>query len=95
MKVYDITGNLVYHRSNNELLSTSPEWQAEYGIRQWLEGENRQLYFVWGGLNDRRMRCAPGVYRGIARITIELDTEHAGRQIYRIAPKALNMGVRK
>jgi fibro-slime domain-containing protein len=95
LAVHDMAGNLVYHRFNNELLRDSPEWRDQYAGRSWDGGESRNLYFVWGGMNDRSMRCAPGVYRAALKLSIILSTQNSGRQTYTVPQATIAMGVRR
>ncbi|MBD3346510.1 MAG: hypothetical protein GF401_15760 [Chitinivibrionales bacterium] len=58
LKIYDIAGNLVYHRdSHDNLLPT--DWMVN------TDGAIRQFNFYWNGLNDRGMKVSPGVYRAL------------------------------
>jgi len=103
LKVYDIAGNLVYHRDNDNLLAAGNEWSAKPSNQNWKSGESKTIAFWWGGLVDpdpnadigeQPRKCAPGVYRGIIYLTLVVNN---GRQNYaqKQKPVFVNMGVRK
>jgi hypothetical protein len=95
LKVYDIAGNLVFHRKTDHLIQDSPQWQTSYGTAKWEAGLTRKVYFVWGGLNDRGMSCAPGVYRALVYMSLDLSTQRSGPLIYNIKPASMAMGIKR
>lgn len=95
LKVYDIAGNLVFHRKNDNLIKESAQWTTAYGTGQWDAGYTRKVYFVWGGLNDQGMNCAPGVYRAIVSMTLQLNTQAQGPMFYKLKPATMSMGIKR
>ncbi|MBD3345062.1 MAG: hypothetical protein GF401_08375 [Chitinivibrionales bacterium] len=64
LKIYDITGNLVYSRENLDNLMPE-EWQNPDSWRG-----DKQLGLRWLGVNDRAVKVAPGAYRAVIRLHI-------------------------
>ena len=62
LSIYDIAGNLVHRRSNQDNLAPS----------KWLTSKNQIEQFAvnWNGLNDQGIRVAPGVYRLVFKMSM-------------------------
>lgn len=58
--VYDLAGNLVYHGESDGEIEPPDDWEP---------GSMENLTTWWSGRNDRNMAVAPGVYRGVVRVT--------------------------
>lgn len=55
--IYDVIGNLVYQRSNEDDLV--PPYQRN----RWTPGESRRLVFYWNCITDGGRKPSPGVNR--------------------------------
>jgi hypothetical protein len=74
LRVYDLAGNLVYLRKNdNDLIPA--KWRST-----WYAG-SRDICFYWNGLNDKGMRCAAGAYRTILQVAF-ITSDKTTRQTY-------------
>jgi hypothetical protein len=83
--VYDVAGNLVHYRPSNGPIENLPEeWKSQAGTTQ-------DLGVYWNGFNDQRMRCSPGVYRAIVKMTAEYRLD-GQRKTERLA-KVVAIGV--
>jgi len=94
-KVYDIAGNLVYSRDNAHLLTTDNDWDDKTANQNWRSGESKKIAFWWGGYNDAKRACAPGVYIGIVYLTLYLKDARNAAITQKLAPKTITMGVRR
>ena len=94
-KVYDIAGNLVYNRDNAHMLTTDNDWDDKAANQNWKSGESKKIAFWWGGYNDAKRACAPGVYKGIVYLTLYLKDARNGAVTQKLAPKSIIMGVRR
>jgi len=92
LAVYDNVGNLVYNRSNDDLLKDNTAAQADFSTG-WGTGWAKQLYFYWDGYNDKDMAARPGAYRGLVALTISYtqngNLKSSTRQSF------VNFGVRR
>jgi hypothetical protein len=75
LKVYDLAGNLVCHRMNDDDL-IPPSWHAN------ADGQTRELLFYWNGMTDRGMKSAPGVYRVLLTLK-ERTTKGSKSNLYK------------
>ena len=104
LKVYDIAGNLVYHRDNDNLLAAGNEWSAKPSNQNWKSGESKKIAFWWGGYADedpnadvgeQPRKCAPGVYRAMIYLTLVVKDARQNQYFQKLKPATVNMGVRK
>ncbi|MBD3322604.1 MAG: hypothetical protein GF350_16000 [Chitinivibrionales bacterium] len=88
LKIYDVVGNLVYSRDNQDNLVLE-EWRTSVA---WTG--DKQLGFRWLGVNDKGMKVAPGAYNAILRLHIKYLDAYGVEQTENLMEQ-IALGVRR